>query len=252
MPTDLVAYIVRVRHLVSLARDAWERGPMGAPGLKIVQSRYDLHRLDRLDRLLLAMSWADEEELGLSELAPELTMQLGRAAFICEELEAQLAYLLDDDLLEPADEDLAELREVQDALGDSALARVQLLAAWVNMASREQNRLAQLGDFDPALLHEGRQLVVQLVRSVPHQLHAPHHLRELRQARRGLYMLVSQELEFLVLAASYVWRRHPELRAPFILETNSSREHDAHASRWRTVSIESNTSAPDRDADGSI
>jgi hypothetical protein len=249
LPADVMSFVAQLRALIQLARAGWERGPDDAPGLKIVAMRYPLSRLDQLDALVLALSWADEQELGLSNLSPEATHSLQRASFICEELEAQLAYLLDDDILEPADEDLAELREVQEALGDSALARVQLLSAWVSMAEREQNRLAQLGDFDPALLAEGRLLITQLVRAVPSQVHSPQVLRELRQARRGLHALVCRELEPLQLAAAYVWRRHPALRAPFIANVRP-RPHDADASGWRTVSIdhaEPSEATPDLD-----
>jgi hypothetical protein len=250
LPADVMAFVADVRALIQTARSYWDRGPDGAPGLSVVAMRYPLTRLEQLEQLTVALSWADEQELGLSNLSPEAAHSLQRAAFICEELEAQLAYLLDDDILEPADEDLAELREVQEALGDSALARVQLLSAWVNMAEREQNRLAQLGDFDPALLKEGRALITQLVRAVPNQVHSPQQLRELRAARRGLYTLIGRELEPLRLAAAYVWRRHPALRAPFLATSRPARPHDANAAGWRTVSIESANSSPSQDADG--
>lgn len=253
LPTDVMAFVSSLRALIQLARDGWERGPDGAPGLSVVQVRYPLSRLNQLDALVVALSWADEQELGLSNLSPEAAQSLQRASFICEELEAQLAYLLDDDILEPADEDLAELREVQEALGDSALARVQLLSAWVSMAEREQNRLAQLGDFNPALLVEGRQLIARLVRAVPAQVHSPQTLRELRHARRGLYTLICRDLEPLQLAAAYVWRRYPALRAPFLLhQTGAPRIHDGDAADWRTVSIEEvSSSANTQHTDGS-
>jgi len=194
-----------------LAAQYWDAGPNGAPALSIAQARYSRDRLTRFDELIKATQYA----AGLENLATDDVVRLGaqvqRATHLIDELEAAIDFILDDDVHEPADDRLDALHATPEG-GSSAATIGQQLLAWLLLATDLQDRLAQLGDFDPALLTEARTLVDALTGAAPPTTaqRAP-----LTVVRKGLLSLMLAEQAALNRAAHYVWRHHPDLRRLF-------------------------------------
>jgi ribosomal protein L17 len=213
----LPSYIRESYQITRRAQQYWDKGPDGQPGLKIAESRYTQAQTVRHQEILTALGYAT----GIGLIKPEQRAVVGpkveRAQFICDEIEAACAFVLDDGVEDEDDRALASLQEAEDRLGSGAAAMGQLLVGWTALGTELGPKLAQLGDWDAALVAEGKALAQELL-TARDSVVSDEEATRLKRAARGLLTLAHDEMAHLRRMATYVWRNHPATRQQFFSE----------------------------------
>jgi hypothetical protein len=206
-------YLKETSDLVDFARSVWNKGPDGAPALKVAEVKLPRASLDRLSDLLDGLQHVSAQEVAVAHPLPDIGPKSDRAQAIIDDISAALSFLLDDDIDEPADADLAALQATTKAADKRSATLGQTLVAWGLLAQAERARLIGLQDFDPALIDEAITLGRALTRAKPTA--TPAERDALRRLRMGFYTLAYAEVQALRKAASYVYRKHPDIKQRF-------------------------------------
>jgi hypothetical protein len=145
-------YLKETRGTVAFALSAWDTGPDGAPGLKVARVKLPRAQLDRLSALLDGLQYVSAQEVAAAHPLPDIGPKTARAEFLIDELDASLSFLLDDDIDEPADDNLAALQASTQEANNRSANLGQTLLSWGLFAQAERARFSDLDDFDPALI----------------------------------------------------------------------------------------------------
>jgi hypothetical protein len=211
----LPTYIREANQALQLARECWEHPPEpNAPPLKLYTNFYGPERLERAQSLIHALQHAVGVDMFHATPSNPIGPTVERASFIIQELDAALDFVLEDDIDEPADAQLALLQNETASLGYSAAVVGQLLLSWITLAQSLQDRLATLGDFDPNLLQEGLTLVPLLTGARP-PLPAESSAQPWPRLRRALYTLAHREMQALRRIVERAYRHHDATRQRF-------------------------------------
>jgi hypothetical protein len=182
----------------------------GLPGLSQVKARLPESTGDDLVSIVHA---TQEAQTRLLLLVDPVVVNLGeRARFLVDELESALDFLLDDDIEEPADAQLAALQAFRAQSGQRSSALHQALSDYSALAESLKDRLIEVDEaFDAAMIAEARELSAKLAAA---PAAAPRGQAEVKSAvlvRNGLLSLLMGKVALVRRGAARVFRGFPEI-----------------------------------------
>jgi len=181
----------------------------GLPGLKRVQARLPKSTGDDIVSLVHA---TQEQQTKLLLLVDPVVVDQGeRARFLIDELESAIEFLLDDDVTEEADTQLAALQAFHAQGGQRSSALHQALSDYAALAESLQARLVEVdAAFEAALIAEAKALGVTLAEAPAASPPAQEAVKSAVLARNGLLKLLSGKVALVRKAAAHVFRGFPE------------------------------------------
>ncbi|WP_441288583.1 hypothetical protein ACSRUE_42700 [Sorangium sp. KYC3313] len=225
-----IPYDIAVREAVAAAafvKKYWE--PDGErPGLKRVKSRLPASSSDELLSIVQAVQ---EAQTRLLLIVDPAVADLGeRARFVVDELESALEFLLDDDVDEPADAQLARIKEFHAQDGQRSSALSQALRDYAGLAEPLKDRLVEADEaFDARLIAEARKLAEDLQRRALEAAPEVGASTAATTIRNQLLHLMVGRVGAIRKTAAHVFRRHPEIAR----EVTSAYERRRRASARR-------------------
>jgi hypothetical protein len=185
----------------------WEPAD-GRPNLSRVKARLPFRVADEIRSLIKA---TQEAQTRLLLLVDPLVLDVGeRARFVVEELESALSFLLDDDVHEPADDQLAQIKAFHAQDGQRSTALAQSLRDYATLAEELESRLVDAdSEFDPKLILEARELAERLIHGA-----TPRQSEEVFTAtrvRNGMLTLLQERVVAIRKTAAHVFRSRPDL-----------------------------------------
>ncbi|WP_437758331.1 hypothetical protein [Sorangium sp. So ce1389] len=234
-------YDVAVREAVAAAafvKKYWE--PDGdRPGLKRVKNRLPASSSDELLSIVHAVQ---EAQTRLLLIVDPAVANLGeRARFVVDELESALEFLLDDDVDEPADAQLARIKEFHAQDGQRSSALSQALRDYAGLAESLKDRLVEADEeFDVRLLLEARKLAEDLQRRTLETIPEGGTSAAATTIRNQLLHLMLERVGAIRKTAAHVFRRHPEI----VREVTSAYERRRRAATRREKARKAAESKP--------
>ncbi|WP_437929255.1 hypothetical protein WMF37_08290 [Sorangium sp. So ce291] len=207
-----IPYDIAVREAVTAAafvKKYWE--PDGdRPGLKRVKSRLPAASSEELLSIVHAVQ---EAQTRLLLVVDPAVADLGeRARFVVDELESALEFLLDDDVDEPADAQLARIKEFHAQDGQRSSALSQALRDYAGLAESLKDRLVEADEaFDVRLIAEARKLAEDLQRRALAAAPEAGASAAATTTRNQLLHLMVARVGAIRKTAAHVFRRHPEV-----------------------------------------
>ncbi len=181
------------------------------PGLKSVQKRLPRSTGAEITSLVSAVQLAQTRLLLL--LDPAVADKGERARFLVDELESGIEFLLDDGKDEPADTQLAQLKEFHSQDGQRSTALAQALRNYGTLAKQLQDRIVAVDDdFEPAMIAEAFALADELTRGEPAEAVASSaEAQEAVRMRNRMLVLLTERVNAVRRAAVHVFRHQPEI-----------------------------------------
>ncbi|WP_438018619.1 hypothetical protein WMF18_05880 [Sorangium sp. So ce315] len=207
-----IPYDIAVREAVAAAafvKKYWE--PDGdRPGLKRVKSRLPASSSEELLSIVHAVQ---EAQTRLLLIVDPAVADLGeRARFVVDELESALEFLLDDDVDEPADAQLARIKEFHAQDGQRSSALSQALRDYAGLAESLKDRLVEADEaFDVRLIAEAKKLAEDLQRRALEAAPEAGASAAAAATRNQLLHLMVARVGAIRKTAAHVFRRHPEV-----------------------------------------
>jgi hypothetical protein len=206
--------------VVDLAREVeahWEPRE-GLPGLRHNGGKLELDIKDELITLRRAVNEADARWLLIVDpKTPRGALDLGRK--ILRELVNALVYLLDDDIEEPADEQLAALKASHDDTSENPDVISKALYAYAKLADSLRSRLQELEDendeFSVAFIDEAFQLSEEIAKIPPGNIPPSPEANAALALRNRLLHLLDERAGRIRRAARFRYRNHPEIQKKF-------------------------------------
>lgn len=225
-----VPYDVAVTEAVQLAgfiSKYWE--PAGdRPGLRRVKARLPKSTAEELVSLVHAVQEAQTKLLLLVD--PVVVDHGARAKELVDELETALEFLLDDDVEEAADAQLARLKEYHADDGQRSATLVQALRDFAALAGSLRNRLVESDeDFDPKIIDEARKLAKHLMEQPARPAPNAEAVTQATKIRNQLLHLLMSRVSLTRRSAAHVFRKHPEI----VREATSAYERRRRAANRR-------------------
>jgi hypothetical protein len=181
----------------------------GLPGLERVKARLPKSTGDDIVSLVHGTQEAQTKLLLLVD--PVVVDQGERARFLVDELESVLEFLLDDDVTEEADTQLAALKAFHAQSGQRSSVLHQALSDYAALAESLQARLVEVDEaFDAALIAEAKALGVKLAAAPAAPPPAQEAVKSAVLARNGLLTLLGSKVALVRKAAAHVFRGFPE------------------------------------------
>lgn len=222
-----IPYDVALAEAVSAAAwvgKYWDAGP-GRPGLVGVEKRLPKKTADEVLSLVRAVQEAQTRLLLLVD--PVVADRGARARFVVDELESALEFLLDDDQDEPADEQLANIRQYHSQDGQRSSALAQALRDYAALADELRGRLVALdASFDGALIGEARALADALTEQTKADTTSGAEAQAAAAMRNKLLTLLTEKVRLIRKTGAHVFRAQPEI----VREVTSSYERRRRAS----------------------
>ncbi|AGP35269.1 hypothetical protein BE04_16930 [Sorangium cellulosum] len=242
-------YDVAVREAVAAAafvKKYWE--PDGErPGLKRVKSRLPASSSEELLSIVHAVQEAQTRLLLIID--PAVTDLGERARFLVDELESALEFLLDDDVDEPADAQLARLKEFHAQDGQRSSALSQALRDYAGLAESLEDRLVEADEeFDVRLIAEARKLAEDLQRRTLEAIPERATSAAATTIRNQLLHLMLERVGAIRKTAAHVFRRHPEI----VREVTSAYERRRRAASRREKARKAAGSKPVENRQGAV
>jgi hypothetical protein len=215
----------------------WE--PKGEiPGLRSVKKRLPRSTADDLRSLVRATQDAQTRLLFIVD--PVVVDRGERARFLVDELESALEFLLDDDDEEPADAQLAQLKEFHAQDGERSSALSQALRDYGNLAKSLRKRLVEDDEaFDEAWIDEALKLADQLAESPAPGEGTGAQAADATLVRNQMLTLLTQRVALVRRCAARVFRRQPEI----VREVMSAFERRRRAAARRAKAAEAKKKA---------
>lgn len=181
----------------------------GLPGLSQVKARLPKSTGDDIVSIVHGLQ---EAQTRLLLLVDPVVVNLGeRARFLVDELESALDFLLDDDVEEPADAQLAALQAFHAQSGQRSSALHQALSDYAALAESLKDRLAEVDDgFDVAMIKEARELSAKLAAAPAAQPPAQADVKSAVLVRNGMLVLLMGKVALVRKGAARVFREFPE------------------------------------------
>ncbi|XXT22565.1 hypothetical protein WME94_13505 [Sorangium sp. So ce429] len=242
-------YDVAVREAVAAAafvKKYWE--PDGdRPGLKRVKNRLPASSSEELLSIVHAVQEAQTRLLLIVD--PAVTDVGERARFVVDELESALEFLLDDDVDEPADAQLARIKEFHAQDGQRSSALSQALRDYAGLAESLKDRLVEADEeFDVRLILEARKLAEDLQRRTLETIPEGGTSAAATTIRNQLLHLMLERVGAIRKTAAHVFRRHPEI----VREVTSAYERRRRAATRREKARKAAESKPVEDRPGAV
>jgi hypothetical protein len=218
----------------------------GLPGLERVKARLPKSTGDDIISLVHA---TQEQQTKLLLLVDPVVIDQGeRARFLIDELESAIEFLLDDDVTEEADTQLAALQAFHAQGGQRSSALHQALSDYAALAESLQARLVEVdGVFDVALIAEAKALGVKLAEAPAAPPPAQEVVKSAVLARNGLLKLLGSKVAQVRKAAAHVFRGFPETYR----EVTSTYERRRRAAARRAKVAEGDSKVKDGGGEGS-
>jgi hypothetical protein len=219
----------------------WE--PQGTlPGLRRL-SKSKLPATTGDEILSLARAIQETQTRYLLAVDPGVVDLGSRARSLIDTLESALRFLLDDGIDEPADIQLAQIRETRSQSGERSDALAQSLHDYASLADTLRARLVDMDeDFPPAIIDEAKELAVQLRERPAHSYQEAEAAKSLRILRNRLLVLLQSRVRAVRLGAGYVFSGYPEIAR----EVSSAYERKRRAARLKSKE-EPTTETPGKD-----
>jgi hypothetical protein len=181
----------------------------GLPGLSRVKARLPKSTGDDIVSLVHATQEAQTKLLLLVD--PVVVDEGERARYLIDELESALEFLLDDDVTEEADAQLAALQAFHAQSGQRSSVLHQALSDYAALAESLKARLVEVDEaFDAALIAEAKALGVKLAAAPAAPPPAAEAVKSAVLARNGMLTLLSGKIAAARKAAAHVFRGFPE------------------------------------------
>ena len=181
----------------------------GLPGLSRVKGRLPKSTGDDIVSLVHASQEAQTKLLLLVD--PVVVDEGDRARFLIDELESALEFLLDDDVTEEADAQLAALQAFHAQGGQRSSVLHQALSDYAALAESLQARLVAVDEsFDVAHIAEARALGTKLAAAPAAPPPAAEVVKSAVLTRNGMLTLLSNKVAQVRKAAAHVFRAFPE------------------------------------------
>ena len=181
----------------------------GLPGLSRVKGRLPKSTGDDIVSLVHATQEAQTKLLLLVD--PVVVDEGDRARFLIDELESALEFLLDDDVTEEADAQLAALQAFHAQGGQRSSVLHQALSDYAALAESLQARLVEVDEsFDVAHIAEARALGTKLAAAPAAPPPAAEVVKSAVLTRNGMLTLLSNKVAQVRKAAAHVFRAFPE------------------------------------------
>ena len=181
----------------------------GLPGLSRVKGRLPKSTGDDIVSLVHATQEAQTKLLLLVD--PVVVDEGDRARFLIDELESALEFLLDDDVTEEADAQLAALQAFHAQGGQRSSVLHQALSDYAALAESLQARLVAVDEsFDVAHIAEARALGTKLAAAPAAPPPAAEVVKSAVLTRNGMLTLLSNKVAQVRKAAAHVFRAFPE------------------------------------------
>lgn len=192
----------------SFLTELWEPAG-GLPGLSRVKSRLPKSTGEDIVSLVHA---TQEAQTRLLLLVDPVVVDLGeRARFLIDELESGIEFLLDDDVEEPADTQLAALQVFHAQSGQRSGALHQSLSDYAALAESLQDRLVAVDEgFDAALIGEAKDLATTLAAAPAAPPPAQGAVKSAVFVRNGMLTLLLARVAQVRKGAAHVFRAFPE------------------------------------------
>jgi hypothetical protein len=206
VPYDV--FLNEAGQVASFLRKYWEP-TAGLPGLERVKARLPKSTGDDIVSLVHA---TQEQQTKLLLLVDPVVVDQGeRARFLIDELESALEFLLDDDVTEEADTQLAALQAFHAQSGQRSSVLHQALSDYAALAESLQARLVEVDEaFDVAHIAEAKALGVKLAAAPAAPPPAQEAVKSAVLARNGLLTLLGGKVALVRKAAAHVFRAFPE------------------------------------------
>ncbi|AUX41109.1 hypothetical protein SOCE26_025140 [Sorangium cellulosum] len=242
-------YDVAVREAVAAAafvKKYWE--PDGdRPGLKRVKNRLPASSSEELLSIVHAVQEAQTRLLLIVD--PAVADVGERARFVVDELESALEFLLDDDVDEPADAQLARIKEFHAQDGQRSSALSQALRDYAGLAESLKDRLVEADEeFDVRLILEARKLADDLQRRTLETIPEGGTSAAATTIRNQLLHLMLERVGAIRKTAAHVFRRHPEI----VREVTSAYERRRRAATRREKARKAAESKPVENWTGAV
>lgn len=208
-----VPYEVALREAGAVAKfleDYWEK-TADRPGLSRVPKRCPKGLAEEIRSLVAAVQMAQTDLLLIID--PVVASKGDRARFLVEELESHIEFLLDDDVEEPADAQLASLQEFHSQDGERSGALAQALRDYGTLAKTLEKRLVENDEeFDPKWIAEALALAGELAKNPPGAAAASSEKAvEATKLRNRLLVLLTGRVNQVRRAAAHVFRGYPAI-----------------------------------------
>jgi hypothetical protein len=205
-----VPYDVALREAAQAAmftEKYWEPAD-GRPHLSRVKTRLPVRIASEIRSLIIA---TQEAQTRLLLLVDPVVLDVGeRARFVVGELESALTFLLDDDVHEAADDQLAQIRAFHADDGQRSVALAQSLRDYAALAQELESRLREAdSEFDPRLIGEARELADRLLEE-----RGPKQSDDTAAAmrtRNGMLTLLFDRVTAVRKTAAHIFRAHPDI-----------------------------------------
>ena len=181
----------------------------GLPGLQRVKARLPKSTGDDIVSLVHA---TQEAQTRLLLLVDPVVVDLGeRARFVIDELESAIEFLLNDDVEEPADAQLASLQAFHAQGGQRSGVLHQALSDYAALAASLQPRLVEVDEaFDAALIDEAKGLASKLADAPAASPAAQTEVKSAVHVRNGMLALLMGKVGLVRKSAAHVFRGFPE------------------------------------------
>ncbi|MFO0588368.1 MAG: hypothetical protein U0441_12540 [Polyangiaceae bacterium] len=222
----------------------WE--PTGKlPGLRRVQKRVPLKMAEEIRSLAVATGSAQTAYLLIVD--PKAAEDGDRARFLVDVLESHLEFLLDDDVEEDADSQLAALQKYHADDGERSSALAQALRDYATLAKSLKDRLVENDEeFDPGWITEALALADKLAKNQPNgnATAASAAATTAGELRNGFLTLLISRVGTIRSAAKHVFRGFPDI----VRESTSAYERRRRAAARRAKMTEETKTAGDKTA----
>ena len=192
----------------------WEpvTGDKARPGLKaaLVGGLIEENIAQELSELIVAVSHTHAQFRAIT--AETLQAPVERGEFLLSEIRQCLEFLFDDGVNDVQDAELARLSESHtDTSSHDALALS--LEGFAYYANRFRDRLAELPEFDPAMIDEALVVANRLREQSALKLSSEQQDRQKRalSLRNRLVTLLTERMSKVRRAARFVFRNHPDV-----------------------------------------
>ena len=182
----------------------------GRPGLSRVKKR--LPKSTAADMVSLVHA-VQEGQTRLLLIVDPIVIDLGeRAREVLDTLGAALEFVLDDDVEEPADQQLAKLKEVHADDGQRSVTLAQALGDFGALADSLRDRLVEADEeFDPKLIDEAKKLAKQLSEQPAQPKEGGKEATEATKIRNQMLHLLMARVSLVRRSAAYVFAKHPAI-----------------------------------------
>jgi hypothetical protein len=207
-----VPYDVALEEAVQLAafiNKYWEKKGE-RPGLSRVKKRLPKSTADDLVSLVHGVQ---EAQTKLLLIVDPIVVDIGaRAREVAGELEAALEFVLDDDVEEPADKQLAKIQQYHAEDGQRSTTLAQALRDFAALATTLRDRLVEADEeFDPKLIDEAKKLAKKLSEQPAQPAASTEAAAKALEIRNQMLHLLVARVGLVRRTAAYVFVKYPDI-----------------------------------------